>query len=178
MLFSLVRHRSEATTKAEPCTGTPTTVTATGRYKQFGKTVIAEMDVVITDKGTASGALIATVPVTAAVFRYVGNSFEYQTTGLSGGTLLNGPGTPTVCSSRDAAAGTYWVNGYRVAITITLRGVMNSHEPADRRSKKHLVERVHLVGAPHRFHCRINAVSNFLGCPGLIDRAKDTHPGL
>jgi hypothetical protein len=47
-------------------TGTITTVTGSGRYKQYGKLVHALIEVTVTTKGTAGGSLEFTLPVTAA----------------------------------------------------------------------------------------------------------------
>ncbi len=100
--------------------GTPTTVTATGRYKRVGKTITAEMDVTITAIGTASAALRVTLPVNSAAFRYAGSVFEHVTTGKSGAGFIDGPGGAiTYLATRDAAAGSWWVNGYGLTVTIT-----------------------------------------------------------
>jgi hypothetical protein len=48
-------------------TGTFTTVSATGRYKQIGKTVFIYIAVTITTNGTASGSVTVTLPVTSGV---------------------------------------------------------------------------------------------------------------
>lgn len=45
--------------------GTFTTVSSTGKYQQFGKTVIFDFAITITTNGTAAIAIIATLPVTA-----------------------------------------------------------------------------------------------------------------
>ncbi len=99
--------------------GAPTTVSATGRYIQNGKTVIAEMDIIITSVGTATGALRATLPVASAAFKYAGIVFEYSLTGKSGAGYIQGNSAPTLLQSRDAAAGSWWVNGYTLAATVT-----------------------------------------------------------
>ena len=46
--------------------GTFTTTSAAGRYKTIGKTVFVEFEVTITTVGTASGIVVATLPMTAA----------------------------------------------------------------------------------------------------------------
>lgn len=46
-------------------TGTFTTVSAVGRYRQIGKTVIVSIDITITANGTAAGDVRFTLPVTA-----------------------------------------------------------------------------------------------------------------
>jgi hypothetical protein len=65
-------------------TGSFTTVSATGRYKVFGKTVHVEIVVTITTNGTAGGRVDITLPVaatanTSAIFGLV-----------SGGAAVNG----------------------------------------------------------------------------------------
>ena len=99
--------------------GTPTTVSATGRYKQIGKTVLVEISVTITDKGTATGVVFATLPVSAAAYNFAGSVFEYQTTGKSGACYLDGVSTPSKCNTRDATGTEWWVNGYRLAYSMT-----------------------------------------------------------
>jgi hypothetical protein len=100
--------------------GTPTTVTATGRYKQIGKTVIVEMDITITAIGTAAGSLLATLPVnSSASGRYAGSVFEYITSAKSGACYINGPLTADKIQSRPAdGTSTWWVNSYALAITV------------------------------------------------------------
>ena len=97
--------------------GTPTTVTATGRYKVIGKTAIVEINVTVTNAGTATGNMNATLPLTAASYNYSGSSFEYSATAKSGGAAIN-TGDLTRVFCRDAAAGSYWVTGYGVAISM------------------------------------------------------------
>jgi hypothetical protein len=65
--------------------GTITSSTATGRYKQIGKTVHLEITATITNAGTGSGQLIATLPVNAlSGTSYAGMSKESFNTGKSG----------------------------------------------------------------------------------------------
>lgn len=94
---------------------TGTTATATGRYKRIGKTISVEMDIGIVAIGTASGALIATLPFAAAAFKFAGIVFEYTLTGKSGAGYITTSGT--TLQSRDAAAGSWWVNSYNLAVT-------------------------------------------------------------
>lgn len=47
--------------------GTFTSVSGSGKYTQIGKTVIWRVDITITTVGTASGAVLFTIPVTSAV---------------------------------------------------------------------------------------------------------------
>lgn len=97
--------------------GTPTTVTATGRYKQIGKTVIAQMDITITTVGTATGFLASTLPFAAASFRYGGAVFEYNATNKSGAGFVPIGGTTIRCL--DSTGTTFWVNGYGLVVQIT-----------------------------------------------------------
>jgi hypothetical protein len=92
-------------------------VAATGRSKQIGKTMIAETSIAITAIGSWSGSLIATLPATSATALNAGVCFESSVTGKSGASFT-GSGSPTF-STRDAAAGSWWVNGYVVTCTIT-----------------------------------------------------------
>lgn len=97
--------------------GAPTTVTATGRYKQIGKTIFLNVSVTITTKNTAAGNLIASLPFAAsAAAVFSGSSFESLVTAKSGGAAILAGASTVFC--RDAAAATYWVDGYLVAISI------------------------------------------------------------
>lgn len=98
-------------------TGAITTSSATGRYKRIGKTVFAEMDVILTAPGTGSGYLNVSLPVTAAAFRYSGSVFEYnQATNVAGGGVIGPSGT--TFQTKTAAGGGWWTAGNRLAITI------------------------------------------------------------
>lgn len=46
-------------------TGTFTTVSATGRFKQLGSTVFVEIIITITTNGTAAGNVVASLPIAA-----------------------------------------------------------------------------------------------------------------
>lgn len=101
-------------------TGTITTSSATGRFKQLsGKTMVAEVDVTITAAGTGAGSLLVTLPSNAAAHNYTGSSYEYAATGKNGGALIL-PATfgAGVVAMRDASAATYIVSGNSVAATI------------------------------------------------------------
>lgn len=64
--------------------GAFTTVSATGRYKQYGKTIHLQVDIVITTAGTAASSLIATLPVNSfASTGYTGVGRERAATGAS-----------------------------------------------------------------------------------------------
>ncbi|MEH2706452.1 hypothetical protein DXU06_17075 [Bradyrhizobium elkanii] len=81
-------------------TGAPTTVLATGRYLQIGKTVFVEMDITLTKVGTAANSLLASLPFAAAAFRYPATACEY-TVGKGGAGII-APGGTTL-STRDAS---------------------------------------------------------------------------
>lgn len=68
-------------------TGSFTTVSATGRYKQTGKTVVLVVNITITNAGTAAGYISATLPFTAASNAYTGSGFE-TVTAKSGAALV------------------------------------------------------------------------------------------
>lgn len=100
-------------------TGTPTTTTATGRYKQIGKTLFLNVLVTITTVGTATGAVNASLPFTAvtATNSFIGSALEQSTTGKSSGCyVFQGS---TVVSSKQTDASTWWVNGYILAMSVT-----------------------------------------------------------
>jgi hypothetical protein len=97
--------------------GTPTTVSATGRYKVFGKTVIVTIDVTVTTTGTAAGAIIATLPLNSAAFSYVGTAREHAIAGNSGAAIIAG-GTDATKTQAAASTGVFWANGAVVAMTI------------------------------------------------------------
>jgi hypothetical protein len=100
--------------------GTFTTVSATGRYKQTGKTVVVVIDVVITTAGTAAQSLKATLPVNArASTVYSGSAYEYNATGLSGSCVIVPAFGADIVSSRDATGTTFIANGRSVVMTIT-----------------------------------------------------------
>jgi hypothetical protein len=65
--------------------GTPGMVSATGRYRQIGKTVIFQARVAINDAGSAIRGLYVSLPVnSAAGFRYAGSVSEASVTGKGG----------------------------------------------------------------------------------------------
>jgi hypothetical protein len=99
-------------------TGTITTSSATGRYKQIGKTVFVEVDITVTTAGTGAGSLLATLPLTAAANNYAGSAYEYQLTGKSGAAII-GPISATQIAGRDAAAVTFIANGAKVIMCAT-----------------------------------------------------------
>lgn len=99
--------------------GTPTTTSATGRYRIIGDKYITVMvDIIMTDAGTAGGNVIASLPVTVAAARYVGSAFEYQATGVSGATFVGASGT-TFQAAPASGVGTFWLTGNRLVMQAT-----------------------------------------------------------
>lgn len=91
--------------------GTPTTVTTVAaKYIQSGKTVYFRFDFQIINKGTATGNLIFTLPVTALDTGAGGGASEYQTTGAPFAMgLLD---TTHAYISNFAASFVTWTNSY------------------------------------------------------------------
>lgn len=98
--------------------GTATTVSATGRYKQIGKTVIVQASVTVTAVGTAAGSMQITVPIAASTSaNYVGSCFESGITGKSGAGVIQ-TAFPTKIYTTDATGTTWWANGKIVDCTV------------------------------------------------------------
>jgi len=100
-------------------TGTITASTATGRFKQIGKTMIAEMDVTITTVGTGAGYLSVSLPSNSAANNYVGTAFESAATAKSGAAAILTSIGQTALVARDATGATFLASGARVIIGIT-----------------------------------------------------------
>jgi hypothetical protein len=98
--------------------GTITTATATGRYRQSGKTVFLQVDITITTAGTGAGGVIASLPVTAAANVYVGCAYERATSGASGAAVI-GNVSATQVYARGATGATFIANGAIVSVGIT-----------------------------------------------------------
>lgn len=97
--------------------GTPTTVYINkSSYFRIGKVIIGRLDCVITNKGTASGILRFTLPVTAQDAGFGGCGAESAATGLA--LSVYGYDT-THANVVTAAAGTVWVDNYRLQISYT-----------------------------------------------------------
>lgn len=108
-----------------PATGllTGATVTGAGRYKRFGRTVIAMVFVTITaiGSGSPSGNVIATLPVASQNTLgsvYPGSSYEVASAGNAGAAVIIGNVSATTMTIKNLSAATYWVNGYSVAAQI------------------------------------------------------------
>jgi hypothetical protein len=97
-------------------TGTITTSSATGRYKQIGKTTLLEVDVTITTAGTGAQGLRASLPFTAAAFSYVGSCRDIALSGKSGASAISSGGTTV--DMRDATGATMIASGAEVVTII------------------------------------------------------------
>lgn len=98
--------------------GSITTYSATGNYTRVGRQVTANIQVTLTNAGTASGALSATIPFTCGQFPAMGSGREDQNTGL----MLQGriaSGAPTVVTILTYANLTPIATGNVVQMTIT-----------------------------------------------------------
>lgn len=98
--------------------GTPTTITKNGYYKTIGKTVFIKCVVVITDKGTASGNIIFSLPsgmTSANNISSVGSCYSV-TTGDNGKARTAANATTIDCAKYENSS--LWVNGYTVECTI------------------------------------------------------------
>lgn len=98
-------------------TGSIPTLSASGRYKQIGKTILLQVTVSVGAGGTAVGNIFATLPFTAnSSGTWVGGSYEYSVTGNGGiSAVLTSATTLTI---KNISAATYWVNGYAVAASV------------------------------------------------------------
>ena len=95
--------------------GTPTTVTATGRYIQSDKGVLFTFSVTITDKGSAGGQLFVSVPVNCtSSARYSGVTRDAGVTGNMGYGLIavSLDGQNVICRQYNDAS--FWTNNYVV----------------------------------------------------------------
>jgi hypothetical protein len=97
--------------------GTFTTVSATGRYKQFGKTIQLQVDVLMTAIGSASVNLQISLPFAAANNVYVGIAREHLVSGRSGAAIIQSGGS--IAIAIDAVGTSFIANGAGVAFGIT-----------------------------------------------------------
>ena len=67
---------------ATASSGSITTYSSTGKYTRIGRQVTVDIQVTLTNAGTASGALIATLPFACGQFPAIGCGREDQNTGL------------------------------------------------------------------------------------------------
>lgn len=100
--------------------GTPTTVSAAGRWKQMGKIVFAQVTVTITTVGTASGVVFVPLPTNASTSGvYIGTCYEFITTGNTGAAAIIGSSNATRLQTAQYNGTTFWVNGYQVGCSVT-----------------------------------------------------------
>ena len=103
--------------------GTFTTVSATGRFKQIGKTVHLQVVVTITTAGTAASTLIATLPVNAlASTPATGAARETALTGTFGPAFIL-TADSTKINAVPSGGGTFIANGNIVCMHITYESV-------------------------------------------------------
>lgn len=104
-----------------PASGTFTgaTTTVSGRYKQIGKTVFVQADVLLTALGSGSpaGGLAISLPFTGASFNYDGSSADFGVSGKSGRALIVSPFT--AMDVRDATGTTFIATGAHIVAGIT-----------------------------------------------------------
>lgn len=97
--------------------GTPTTTTINiARYAQYGKLVVIRLDITITNKGTATGNIIFTTPVTALDSSAGGGGVEYENTGVSVNCNLLDTTHGYIALATGA---TGWVNSNQYKATLT-----------------------------------------------------------
>ena len=84
--------------------GTFTTTSATGTYTRIGRTMNITLSITITTVGTASGAILATLPRVAAVADCILMGRERNNTGNScQGTILSGATTVSIQQYNNAS---------------------------------------------------------------------------
>lgn len=103
---------------------TGATVTATGKYKKIGKTIICQIIVTVTaiGSGTPGGNINVALPfaaTTAAGSTYIGSSYESVIAGNGGVASVLGNFSATLMNIKNISAATYWVNGYVVTGQVT-----------------------------------------------------------
>jgi hypothetical protein len=104
------------TPSVSPSSGTFTSVSPSGRYKQIGKTVLLSASINFTNIGTGTGALIVSLPpIGAAKSDTVLLVSEALTAFLMGYGLVSAGGTTMLVRRYDNAP--YFANGYRTLIS-------------------------------------------------------------
>jgi hypothetical protein len=100
--------------------GSPTSVTATGNYSQSGKYVICNVNITVNTVGTASGAIVFTLPIAAksGSFIALGLAQEVSSSGAAGNILVYPAGSTTTANIRKYDFTSWWVNGYNPCGTI------------------------------------------------------------
>jgi hypothetical protein len=97
--------------------GTATTTSVTGRYIRIGKLCIVENDIYITNKGTAAGNMMVTLPFTARANAYVGSAMENSVIGVVCRCYV-APSENKINLCQYDGVGLLWVNGYGIYSTI------------------------------------------------------------
>ncbi|HEV2159568.1 hypothetical protein [Bradyrhizobium sp.] len=98
--------------------GAYTTATATGRYKQIGKTIHLQIDITLTAINTATGAIIATLPVNSRASQFVGHAIEYNSTNVDGSAVILGGTDATKLQIRKYDGTSFLVNGNKIVVTM------------------------------------------------------------
>lgn len=98
--------------------GTLTTVTATGNYTRIGRQVTVNVQATLTNAGTGSGALVATLPFACGKFPAIGVGREDNTTGFELQARIISA-TPSSMYILTYVNGTVVITGYVVQVTIT-----------------------------------------------------------
>lgn len=99
--------------------GTATTTSAAGRYKVIGKTCHVSVQVSITNHGTATGSIFASIPFTSfnGSVAYLGGTFESGATGR--GSSCSILPNAAIIGSKQSDATTWWVDGYVINMAAT-----------------------------------------------------------
>ena len=98
--------------------GTLTTVTATGNYTRIGRQVTVNVQATLTNAGTGSGALVATLPFACGKFPAIGVGREDNTTGFELQARIISA-TPSSMYILTYVNGAVVITGYVVQVTIT-----------------------------------------------------------
>lgn len=99
--------------------GTLTSASATGRYKQLGKTIFLEVDATVTTAGTGSGGLRVTLPFASASFNFTGAAYEYGVSATSGAAIIRFAQSTSFMSTVNSSGATFIANGAGVMFGIT-----------------------------------------------------------
>lgn len=99
--------------------GTLTSASATGRYKQLGKTIFLEVDATVTTAGTGAGGLRVTLPFASANFNFTGAAYEYGVSATSGAAIIRFAQSTAFMSTVNASGATFIANGAGVMFGIT-----------------------------------------------------------
>jgi hypothetical protein len=97
--------------------GSYTTITVTGGYQRIGKTCTMRAYVLVTDRGTAAGNMIISLPFTGGNFRQAGSGCDQNLNGFAASVLIPLNATGAIVAKYDFT--TFWTNGIGVAINAT-----------------------------------------------------------